>query len=168
MSSSKERLKFGFNNSNSRKMNVTLKIVGAEDIAKKLQTFGEIDLKNARDKWLKESAILLEWEAKKEAPVDKGILRKYIRSKINEDHAIVYNNISYALYVHEGTKAHIIKPKEKRGLFWKGLPHPVKSVRHPWTKANPFFNRALSNSETRIQKRFSEIINTLITTRFWW
>ena len=41
-------------------MNVTLKIVGAEEIAKKLQTFGEIDLKNARDKWLKESAILLE------------------------------------------------------------------------------------------------------------
>lgn len=41
-------------------MNVTLKIVGAEEIAKKIQAFGEIDLKNAREKWLRESAILLE------------------------------------------------------------------------------------------------------------
>lgn len=149
-------------------MNVSLKIIGAEDVAKKLQTFGELDLKNAREKRLKESAILLEGEAKKEAPVDKGVLRKYIRSKVYTDYAMIYNNISYALYVHEGTKAHLIKPKERKGLFWKWAPHPVKSVRHPWTKANPFFNRALSNSETRIQKRFSEIINTLITTRFWW
>lgn len=149
-------------------MNVSLKIIGAEEVAKKLQTFGEFDLKNAREKWLKESAILIEWEAKKEAPVDKWILRKYIRSKVYTDYAMIYNNIAYALYVHEGTKAHLIKPKEKKGLFRKGVPHPVKSVRHPWTKANPFFNRALSNSETRIQKRFSEIINTLITTRFWW
>ena len=149
-------------------MNVSLKIIGAEEVVKKLQTFGEIDLKNAREKRLKESAILLEWEAKKEAPVDKGILRKYIRSRVNADHAIVYNNIAYALYVHEGTKAHLIKPKEKKGLFWKGANHPVKSVRHPWTKANPFFTRALENSQSRIQKRFSEIINTLITTRFSW
>lgn len=149
-------------------MNVTLKIVWAEEVAKKLQTFGEMDLKNARDKWLRESAILLEWEAKKEAPVDKGILRKYIRSRVSADHAIVYNNIAYALYVHEGTKAHLIKPKEKKGLFWKGAKHPVKWVRHPWTKANSFFTRALENSQGRIQKRFSEIINTLITTRFWW
>ena len=52
-------------------MNVSLKIIGAEDVAKKLQTFGELDLKNAREKRLKESAILLEGEAKKEAPVDK-------------------------------------------------------------------------------------------------
>ena len=149
-------------------MNVTLKIVWAEEVAKKLQTFGELDLKNAREKWLKESAILLEWEAKKEAPVDKGILRKYIRSRVNVDHAIVYNDIAYALYVHEGTKSHLIKPKEKKGLFWKGAKHPVKWVRHPWTKANSFFTRALENSQSRIQKRFSEIINTLITTRFWW
>ena len=149
-------------------MNVTLKIVWAEEVAKKLQTFGELDLKNAREKWLKESAIFIEWEAKKEAPVDKWILRKYIRSKVYTDYAMIYNNIAYALYVHEGTKAHLIKPREKKGLSRKGVPHPVKSVRHPWTKANPFFNRALSNSETRIQKRFSEIINTLITTRFWW
>nr|DAW73267.1 MAG TPA: hypothetical protein [Caudoviricetes sp.] len=41
-------------------MNVSLKIIGAEEVAKKLQTFGEIDLKNAREKRLKESAILLE------------------------------------------------------------------------------------------------------------
>lgn len=154
-------------------MNVTLKIVGAEEIAKKLQTFGEIDLKNAREKWLRESAILLEWESKKEAPVDKGILRKYIRSKVNEDHALVYNNIAYALPVHEGQKPHdiIIKPNTKKALFRKGAEHPIRravKVHHPWTKANPFFTRALENSQSRIQKRFSEIIDTLANNRFSW
>ncbi len=149
-------------------MNITLKIVWAEEVAKKLQTFGELDLKNAREKWLKESAIFIEWEAKKEAPVDKWILRKYIRSKVYTDYAMIYNNIAYALYVHEGTKTHLIKPKEKKGLFWNGANHPVKSVRHPWTKANPFFTRALENSQSRIQKRFSEIIDTLANNRFSW
>lgn len=154
-------------------MNVTLKIVGAEEIAKKLQTFGEIDLKNAREKWLRESAILLEWESKKEAPVDKGILRKYIRSAVYDDHALVYNNIAYALPVHEGQKPHdiIIKPNTKKALFRKGAEHPIRravKVHHPWTKANPFFTRALEKSQSRIQKRFSEIIDTLANNRFSW
>lgn len=116
-------------------MSVSLKIVGAKKIAEKLKSFSEADLKRARDKRLKESAILIEGQAKKEAPVDKGILRKYIRSKVNADHALVYNNIAYALPVHEGSKPHniVIKPNTKKALFWKGAKYPVKQVsfHHP-------------------------------------
>lgn len=112
-------------------MSLSIKIIGAEKVAEKLKTFGEFDLKKAREKWVKEAAILVEGQAKKEAPVDKGILRKYIRSAVYDDHALVYNNIAYALPVHEGTKAHLIKPDSKKGLYRKGASHPFKVVKHP-------------------------------------
>lgn len=44
----------------------------------------------------------------------------------------------YAVYVHEGTKPHVIKPKTGKALFWPGASHPVRSVKHPGTKPNRF------------------------------
>ncbi|PZM87661.1 MAG: hypothetical protein DLD55_00050 [candidate division SR1 bacterium] len=152
-------------------MSLSIKIIGAEKVAEKLKTFGDLDLRKAREKWLKEAAILVEGQAKKEAPVDKGILRKYIRSVVYDDHALVYNNIAYALPVHEGQKPHdiIIKPNTKKALFRKGAEHPIRravKVHHPGTKANPFFTRAVQKSQSRIQKRFSQIIDALANNRF--
>lgn len=39
------------------------------------------------------------------------------------------------------TKAHLIRPRNKKALFWPGAGHPVASVRHPGSKipARPFF-----------------------------
>ena len=38
------------------------------------------------------------------------------------------------------TKAHVIRPKVKRALFWPGAAHPVKKVNHPGSNipARPF------------------------------
>lgn len=44
----------------------------------------------------------------------------------------------YAGYVEFGTKAHLIRPRYKKALFWKGLKHPVPRVRHPGTTARPY------------------------------
>nr|DAN78533.1 MAG TPA: hypothetical protein [Caudoviricetes sp.] len=41
-------------------MSLSIKIIGAEKVVEKLKTFSEIDLKKAREKWLKEAAILVE------------------------------------------------------------------------------------------------------------
>lgn len=38
-------------------------------------------------------------------------------------------------YQDQGTKAHVIRPKQKRALAWPGGAHPVKRVNHPGTKA---------------------------------
>lgn len=35
------------------------------------------------------------------------------------------------------TPAHIIKPKNKKALFWPGAAHPVKQVKHPGSKVPP-------------------------------
>jgi hypothetical protein len=63
---------------------------------------------------------------------------------------------SYALYVHEGTKAHDIRPKNRKALRFPadggsstlggrvrsgGKVRFAKRVRHPGTKANPFMLR---------------------------
>ncbi len=47
----------------------------------------------------------------------------------------------YALYVHEGTKAHVIRPTKAKALRWfdaTGKPVFASFVNHPGTKANRF------------------------------
>lgn len=61
---------------------------------------------------------------------------------------------SYAIFVHEGTKAHVIRPKTAKALFWPGASHPVKSVNHPGTKANRFMLKIAERSNKGIQRHF--------------
>ena len=50
----------------------------------------------------------------------------------------------YGLFVDQGTKPHIIKPKNKKALHWGGKDGPVvKSVKHPGTQPNPFIRNSL-------------------------
>jgi hypothetical protein len=42
--------------------------------------------------------------------------------------------VEYGEYLEEGTPPHIIRPKDKKALFWEGAPHPVRQVNHPGTK----------------------------------
>lgn len=55
-------------------------------------------------------------------------------------------------YVVEGTRAHIIAPRDKKALFWEGARHPVREVHHPGTKANPFMQRAADKAGPEIER----------------
>ena len=56
------------------------------------------------------------------------------------------NLTPYAIFVHEGTKPHIIRPKNKRGLANKKTGAFFgKEVKHPGTKANPYLQKAVDN-----------------------
>jgi hypothetical protein len=46
--------------------------------------------------------------------------------------------VKYALHVELGTGPHVIRPVNKRMLYWKGAKHPVYYVNHPGTKARPY------------------------------
>lgn len=50
----------------------------------------------------------------------------------------------YALYVHEGTRPHVIRPRNAAALHfhWKGREVFAKSVQHPGTRARPFLRNA--------------------------
>lgn len=79
--------------------------------------------------------------------------------KIERLVARVGPTVKYAVYVHEGTKAHTIYPKEKKALYWEGAAHPVRSVEHPGTKANPFMPRILEKARPKISTIFKDAIN---------
>lgn len=147
-------------------MTVSVEIKWDEELIKKFDKLGEKDLINARNKWLKESVIILQWEAKKLAPVDNGLLRKNILASVYDDHAVIYNNLYYAEFVHEWTKPHIIMPKFKKSLHWidskTNEDRFAKLVHHPWYKWNPFFTKAVENKKSQILQRFYEIINEYI------
>ncbi len=80
---------------------------------------------------------------KLEAPVKKGTLRRSIVGRVEAggDRGLVGTNVRYARAVHDGTRAYTMYPSAKKALFWKGARHPVKSVKRPARKGNPFIKR---------------------------
>ena len=145
-------------------MTLRLEIKWAEEVTEKLRKIWKEDLSKARDKRLKESAILLQWASKKETPVDNWILRKSIKYAVHNNYAVVYSNLFYAPFVHEWTRPHLIRPVKKKSLFrideeWG---HFAKLVHHPGSKENPFFTRAVDQNKNRILQRFYDIINEYI------
>lgn len=46
-------------------------------------------------------------------------------------------------YIEYGTPPHIITPRVKQALWWRGALHPVKRVHHPGTVAYAPMQRAL-------------------------
>lgn len=56
------------------------------------------------------------------------------------------------LFVEQGTRAHIIAPRDKKALFWEGARHPVREVHHPGTAANPFMQRAMDKAGPEIER----------------
>lgn len=53
--------------------------------------------------------------------VDTGTFLNSIKADISKDYqAIVYTDISYAVFLEHGTSPHFIKPVTKKALAWKG------------------------------------------------
>lgn len=145
-------------------MTLRLEIKWAEEVTEKLRKIWKEDLSKARDKRLKESAILLQWASKKETPVDNWILRKSIKYAVHNNYAVIYSNLFYAPFVHEWTRPHLIRPVKKKSLFRidENWGHFAKLVHHPGSKENPFFTRAVDQNKNRILQRFYNIINEYI------
>lgn len=68
---------------------------------------------------------------------------------------------SYAIFVHEGTKPHMIFPKTAKALYWPGAAHPVKKVSHPGTKPNRFMPRILEKAGSNIKKHFQASLDLI-------
>lgn len=106
---------------------------------------------------MQRAVLTVEAQAKRESPVKTGNLRRSITSRVERggDRGVVGTNAKYARAVHEGTRARTIRPVRKRALFWRGARHPVKSVRHPGSRANPFLERALTRSRAAVERELA-------------
>ena len=88
-----------------------------------------------------------------------GHLMRGITTKIGNMEVTVHtSNIKYARGVEFGTRPHIIKAKNKKALYWKGAKHPVKSVRHPGSKAKPYLIPAFEKEKDAFINDLKEVI----------
>ena len=125
-----------------------------------------VDVGNLSDKTkgnvqkvLNNTGFKIETKAKGNVPVDTGHLRRGITTKIGDMEVIVHtSNIKYARGVEFGTRPHLIKPKNKKALYWKGAKHPVKSVNHPGSKAKPYLIPAFESEKDNLIKDLKEVI----------
>ena len=60
--------------------------------------------------------------------------------------------------VEFGTRAHIIRPKSKKALYWKGAKRPVKQVSHPGSKAKPYLIPAFEDEKDKFINDLKEAI----------
>ena len=96
----------------------------------------------------------------KNKSVATGHLRRGISADIKGLGATIHtSNIKYAPGVEYGTKAHIIRAKNKKALYWKGAKHPVKQVNHPGSKAKPFLIPAFNQEKDQFLEKLKEVIS---------
>ena len=104
-------------------------------------------------------------KADEDVPVDHGVLKQ---SQVKTPVIVTGQSVSggveyrteYAMYVHDGTQPHVIRPGKKSVLRWvpKGGGAPVfsSSARHPGTKAQPWLRDALRDRASKFGFVFTE------------
>ena len=112
---------------------------------------------------IKKSAFNIESQAKKNLASNKSVvtghLRRSIATKMGDLEATIHtSNVKYAICVEKGTKAHIIRPKNKKALYWKGASRPVKMVNHPGSKAKPYLIPAFESEKDKFIENLKEAI----------
>ena len=121
------------------------------------------EIRSDVQKVLKNSGFNIEARAKRNlssnGSVKTGHLRHGIATDVGNLEVTVHtSNIKYARGVEEGTRPHIIKAKNKKALYWKGARHPVKSVRHPGSRAKPFLIPAFEKEIPYFVENLKEVV----------
>ena len=112
---------------------------------------------------LKNSAFKIESKAKKNINSNKSVKTGHLIRSVSTDvkglEATIHtSNLKYAPMVEFGTKAHIIRPKSKKALYWKGASRPVKQVSHPGSKAKPYLIPAFEDEKDNFINDLKEAI----------
>ena len=91
--------------------------------------------------------------------VKTGHLRRSISVNMGNLEATIHtSNVKYAVMVEKGTKAHVIRPKNKKALYWKGATHPVKQVNHPGSRAKPYLIPAFEKEIPYFVENLKEVV----------
>ena len=135
--------------------------IDSSDLNKFSVMLGELpgEIKDNVRKVVKNSAFNIERNAKSSASVKTGHLRRSISTKMGDMEATIHtSNLKYAPMVEFGTRPHIIRPKNKKALYWKGATHPVKQVNHPGSKAKPYLIPAFEKEKDQFLEKLKEVI----------
>lgn len=150
-------------------MDVNVKIQGLDGFKKGLDRYPKTTI-NELSKAINKSVLTIESKAKKEAPVNKqaggGNLRQSIKaSMVGVTRGKVEVGAKYGIFVHEGTRPHIIRRKNKKVLANQRTNQVFGTVaHHPGTRANPFLQKAINKSKNDITKYFQTALEKVIKT----
>lgn len=132
-------------------------------------TFNAAPLKMGKNlsKAVEQTITKVESTAKREAPVNKqtggGNLRQSIKSRmLGVARGAVEVNAKYAVPVHEGSRPHIIRVRNKRVLANRRTGQIFgKRVKHPGTRPNKFLQRAVDKNKKTIDGYFIKAVQNV-------
>jgi HK97 gp10 family phage protein len=124
-----------------------------------------INLQNVIDKLLPEALAkglekagqLVENDAKRNCPVDDGVLRASITHEVDENNASVSigTNVEYAPYVEYGTG--IYNPEGRKTAWIYTTPDGETYISHG-QEAQPFLQPAVDNNMDKIVEQFENLL----------
>ena len=142
-------------------MSLEVEVVGLKDLVSDFKRAGG-DATRLVQAAVLNSTSRTQHNIRTQAPHRTGALQQRVLMSVTATTGIVHADEKYAEYVEYGTKPHIITPKNKKALYWKGAFSPVKLVHHPGTKANPFFRRGVDQSKAYIKEQFDKVMDRIL------
>lgn len=106
------------------------------------------------EKGLTMACLSVEEDAKKDQPVDDGILRASITHDVSQDGdtfvGVVGTNLEYAPYVHQGTGIYAVEGNGRKEVPWVYKGKDGKFYSTKGMKPKPFIFDALEKNRSRI------------------
>ena len=114
-------------------------------------------------KAVKKSAFNIEAKAKNNLKANRSVVTRHltrnVATQMGDLEATIHtSNVKYAVIVEKGSKPHIIRPKNKKALYWEGAKRPVKMVNHPGSRAKPFLIPAFESEKDKFIENLKEAI----------
>ena len=114
-------------------------------------------------KAVKKSAFNIEAKAKNNLKANRSVVTRHltrnVATQMGDLEATIHtSNVKYAIIVEKGSKPHIIRPKNKKALYWEGAKRPVKLVNHPGSRAKPFLIPAFESEKDKFIENLKEAI----------
>lgn len=144
-------------------------ITGGRQLDDLLKTLPKKLERNVMRAALRAGGVVLREEARRQAPVDDGVLRKSIRISTRSQRGSLYASVKagskkafYAHMVEFGTRPHKIKAKPQSALDVNG--NPRRDVDHPGSQPHAFMRPAADLAFQEAIKAFDRKLRERMTT----
>lgn len=104
---------------------------------------GHAEVQAVADRAVRNVAEAIEGDAQRYVPVDTGELLASIHTEHGTGSSKVWVGTDHWAPTEYGSRPHTISARAGGALSWPGASHPVRSVNHPGTPAQPFMRPAL-------------------------
>ena len=134
--------------------------IGFDNLDSLLSKIENISELKSLKKGIEKACIRVEADAKKNCPVDDGILRASITHEVEENQGTVGSNVEYAPYVELGTGLYASSGMGRK-TPWSYI--DIKTGKRIWTAGQspqPYLYPALSDNKTKIQQDIKNEVKT--------